>query len=505
MNEQPLDLRAFFRALRRGRLWIALLVMLGLAVGAGLVVGRPPMPRASALVIVPANPNGSASATPAQNDATQIIIATSDPVLRAAGTAVSPPVLPAQLRKHMSVTALSDQVLEVDVTAPTGAQAIKLTNAVVTDYIAYLVNSGSASTNGILAELRQEASSLSAQVTSLQDQINAVARRLVHEKASSAAGQRDASLLSSLRSEQQQVAQQLNSVDSQIVTAQLSSGGSNGARVLQQAAVVPPSRLTQALPVVAGGTLGLIAGCGLVLVRARRDRRLRLRDELAGAIGVPVLASLQVSPCRSTKDWQRVLQKYKPSPVDAWNLRRLLHRVVNEPAKVSFLNVVAFADDRSGLAAGVQLAKSAAELGAKVRLRRPTHPALSSLRAACTLSGGEGTDGDVILVPNATASDLAGAALIVEVVVVGSAKDELSAAQGAQLLAVSTGFATAELLARAALSAADAGIPLDGVVAVNPDPTDSTVGLVPQVSEPRRLARYSGHRAHAERTSGQLK
>ena len=46
------------------------------------------------------------------------------------------------------------------------------------------------------------------------------------------------------------------------------------------------------------------------------------------------------------------------------------------------------------------------------------------------------------------------------------------------LLSISPNFVTADELAQLALDAADGGSVLDGVVVVNPDPTDNTSGLI---------------------------
>ena len=46
------------------------------------------------------------------------------------------------------------------------------------------------------------------------------------------------------------------------------------------------------------------------------------------------------------------------------------------------------------------------------------------------------------------------------------------------LLSISSDFVTADELAQLALEAADGGAGLDGVVVVNPDPSDNTSGLI---------------------------
>ena len=86
--------------------------------------------------------------------------------------------------------------------------------------------------------------------------------------------------------------------------------------------------------------------------------------------------------------------------------------------------------------------------------------------------------------------ELTGGRLTVSVVAVDGVKPAMDVSAGVTLLAVSSGFATAEALARLALVAADAGQSIDGIIVVNPDPGDGTVGVVPSAGEARQLHRY---------------
>ena len=54
----------------------------------------------------------------------------------------------------------------------------------------------------------------------------------------------------------------------------------------------------------------------------------------------------------------------------------------------------------------------------------------------------------------------------------------LAASDTMNLLSISPNFVTADELAQLALEVADGGSVLDGVVVVNPDPTDNTSGLI---------------------------
>jgi hypothetical protein len=86
---------------------------------------------------------------------------------------------------------------------------------------------------------------------------------------------------------------------------------------------------------------------------------------------------------------------------------------------------------------------------------------------------------------------------------VDRAKPELPVSGGASLLAVSSGFATSEALARVALAANDAGIPLAGVVVINPATDDSTTGSLPEAGEIRPTVRRTSRSANTEAVSRQ--
>ena len=75
MSDQPLDLRRSMRLLWRRKFVVALFAALGLAAGIGLTLLRPEMLTSSALVVLPQS---------VHNVATQVVIASSDPVLTGA-------------------------------------------------------------------------------------------------------------------------------------------------------------------------------------------------------------------------------------------------------------------------------------------------------------------------------------------------------------------------------------------------------------------------------------
>lgn len=465
----------------------------------------PTLPTATALVIIPPSSITNASGTPVDDTPTQIIIATSTPVLASAGAAVSPPIGPTAMKSHVTVTALSADVLQFQVTAPRTAEAVKLANAEATAYIAYINKTSSVSTGGVLPALQQQAARLSKQIQTLQSQINAASARLSGEGPVSATGQRDASLVGSLRTEQEEVALQLNNLNNEIVSTQLSGAlSADATRLLQNAAIVPASKLQLASYPAIGAGAGLVTGCFLVFLRSRRDRRLRFRDELSSAVGVPVLASLESAECKSAKDWRRLVEGYVPTPVDLWNVRRVLHRVVfAEPHEAAQLNILVFANDGSALGVAVKLARSAADLGLQAELVTGPHPSMAPLRAACTVLARYAVDQPIVFEAKGRGPDLSPVKLTVLMVVVDDATPSIPTLGAASLLAVSSGFANSETLARVALAASEAGRAIDGIVMANPDPSDTTAGVVPLQGEPRQLGHFTLSRTTTLERSGQ--
>ena len=89
---------------------------------------------------------------------------------------------------------------------------------------------------------------------------------------------------------------QLDKVQDKIATGgPVGSSGSAGTSVIQPATEPADSRLMRLLYL---GTLGqpssaLILAAIVLLATARRDPRLRLRDDIADAVGSPVLAAVQ--------------------------------------------------------------------------------------------------------------------------------------------------------------------------------------------------------------------
>jgi capsular polysaccharide biosynthesis protein len=246
-----------------------------------------------------------------------------------------------------------------------------------------------------------------------------------------------------------------------------------------------------------GALAGLLVGLIAALARGRGDRRLRTRDDIANAIGVPVLASLPVSHPASAQDWAALLDGYQPSPLHGWRLRKALQHL--NIAGVSLtadgeedppvVVVATLTRDPKALALGPQLAAFAASLGIPTALAiAPAADAevTIALRTAC--AGYQGTRGSLktAVLEGEKPEMPADVALTILVSVV----DDKEPQPGehlpvtATLIGVSAGTATAEQLAAGALAAAGEGHEVAGLLLADPDQSDRTTGRIPQLPRP---------------------
>lgn len=246
-----------------------------------------------------------------------------------------------------------------------------------------------------------------------------------------------------------------------------------------------------------GVLAGLLIGAIAALVVGRGDRRLRERDEIADAIGVPVLASVSVARPADAAGWVRLLEEYEPGPVQAWSLRKALHHLglsdVRDGSGAS-LTVLSMSSDRGALALGPQLAAYAASLGIPTTFvlgPQQDMDATATLRTACAAE-----PAGLSRRLRVGVRDRGGAAppegtLMVAAAVVDAQVPQVPGTMPTTVtvLGVSAGVATAEQLARVAVSATSDGRQIAGILVADPDPADHTTGRFPDMAPLRRRAR----------------
>jgi hypothetical protein len=278
--------------------------------------------------------------------------------------------------------------------------------------------------------------------------------------------------------------------------AYVSSGHAPGGQVPAQvlsyatAATAPQLRIDILVTAVLGAAVGALIGVAGVLAIGRSDGRLRKRDEIADAIGVPVLASVSVRHPTHAASWTALLKDYQPSVTDAWRLRTALSDL-GLGTDGSSLTVLSLRSDRWALALGPQLAVFAASCGIPTTLvigpRRGSRRA-AGLRAAAASSPWPRRPSPLRVALADDDLDRQDAALTVVVAVVDDRTPRVAGLvrTGVTVLGVSAGAATAGQLARVAANHAAHGHFLAGILVADPDPADPTTGRLPQLARPTR-------------------
>ena len=145
MSQQNLDLRRSIQIVRRHKRLFGGAAALGLLGGAAYAVLNPPMLTSTALVVISqsaANNNSSSQSGTSGSDtliATQMVIATSDPVLAGALPHVSPAISLQTLESRVSVASVDQSsIISVSATGKTAGLAEATANAVANSYVAYV-------------------------------------------------------------------------------------------------------------------------------------------------------------------------------------------------------------------------------------------------------------------------------------------------------------------------------------------------------------------------------
>jgi capsular polysaccharide biosynthesis protein len=436
---ETLDLRRSIRIVGRHKLLMGIAVTLGcLACGAYAVL-KPSMVTSTALVLL--SPSGQAAQSaaavagnggPDPYTQTQEVIAKSSPVLRGALPHIHPAMSINELRDDITIGSQTPFIISVSVQARDAADAAANADAIARSYVAYIGASNNPG-GAVQAQLLQQASR------------------------------------------------------------------GTGSGLIKRA-------VTYTIFALLGALFGAIIGIIIALAVDRSDRRLRSRDEIANSIGVPVLASFPVGHPSDPGGWTRLLENYKPGAMHALQLRKALQQL-EMAAEVNFgrssgrrsFTVLSLSTDPGALALGPQLATFAAAQGIHTTLIVAQQDAAvtASLRTACAGPPASPkwpgnlrvlvSDGDVERAVNADPEGDAGvqwdATLAVVVGVVDGRNPQIpdTMRTTTTLLGVSAGAATADQLARVAVSADSDGREITGILVSDPDSADATTGRLPHL------------------------
>ncbi len=409
----------------------------------------------------------------------------------------------------VDVSAPTNQIIEFQAASIRGVASATLSQAVADAYVAYVADIAQAVSSAALADLRTREENLQTQISALQDEITATTGRQQQVEPGSGDGRREAQLLAGLRTEQADLSLQLDKVQDDIATS-APGGSSGGISVIQPATTATGHSTERRLLIWAplGALICTALAVVVLLATSRRDPRVGRRDEIADAVGSPVLAAVRSRPQRSVAGWSTLLETYEATPVEAWAFRKLLRGLVPagrgqdrkaEPraaGKVEHpqsITVVSLSGDGRGLAIGPQLAAFATTVGIATRLvaavgedkAAPLWAACAMDRAAPLRPGlfvGDVPDGETV-------------ELTITLVVVDRKQPDLGDAPAtvATILSVAAATATDQELARVAVAVDEAGRRIDAIMVADPDPMDRTSGRHTldersrQVALPQRL------------------
>jgi capsular polysaccharide biosynthesis protein len=497
VSEQIVDLRSSWAILRRHGRALAVAAALGALVGGALVYVLPGAYTSTSKVLLPAVPADSGGQVGAHDIDTQVEIALSDVVLGRAGRTLHPPLNADKVAQRVEIVAPTTDVLVITAKGASRAQAEALAGAVAVADVDYLRQAASSLSEDQRATLSERAATLAKNLDAVTSALKRTQNLLRQESPRSTAGKAYAAAIAELTAEQANVALQIDEVKGQQGSGSQPLNGQpgGGVSVIQKASPAERTPLVVRIAMFSGLGLALaILGIAIyLLLTGRREHTLRSRDQIADAIGVPVVASLQSRTPRGVAGWGSLLQGYDPADVDRWALRQLLRLVTpGTPGSLSPAReddaegstkvvVVTLSDDSQALAVGPQFAAFAAsmELTTQLVAAQP-HDAAAALWAACARIPEHEEARPGLFVDSRQDLRYKGD-LIVYIAVLDRRRPELylyGANDAVTLLALTPGSATAEDLARLAVAVDDAGHPLGGLIVANPDPLDRTTGRV---------------------------
>jgi capsular polysaccharide biosynthesis protein len=448
MSQKAMDLPRSMQIVRRHKMLVGAVVVLGILGGAAYAVLRPPLLTATALVALqaPANATAINAQTGATIDTftpTEEIVAGSNQVLIDALPNVRPAMSLDELRLDVNIGSPSADLISVSAKGKTAADAEATANAVANSYISYVTSARSA-VGRIQAQLLQAASEATGpkpvEQIIIYGLLGGLAGALIGVVVALAVGRDDRRLR-----ERDGIARSI------------------GIPVLASVPVARPS--------AAAGWTKLLESYKPASVHSWQ-----LRTALQ-QLGIP-------KPGRHAYD----ANGSPPYGDDRASAR-------DGDSGRSSLMVLSLSSDSGALALGPQLAAFAASQGIPTALiigpQQDAAPT-ATLRTACAaplpdastrqgmLQAFAYDGGSVDMQPDT--------ALVIVVAVVDSRAPKMpdTMRTNATVIGVSAGSATAEQLARAAVAAGADGREITGILVADPDPADQTTGRIPQLAQSAR-------------------
>ena len=295
LTEQVLDVKGSLRLLQRFWRTLAVIALLGAALGVMYQVLRPSGYQATSLVLLPAAQAGSATAStkaaPGNDITTDGRIATSSAVLLPTGQSVNRSLSLEALQKQVTTFDAATGVLGITATSPTAHDAVALADAVANRLVAFVTTNGLTESSSELTSLQGQSNQLNRQISDVQAELGAAKQRLTAD-ASTPQTASQLALVGTLTTELSTLTLRLDSVKSQISQVKVRQISANeGTEVIQHAVSASSHWLRSSLIKVGAGALaGLLVGSVVILVWYRRGPATDYPGRAGRGAGVPGLA-----------------------------------------------------------------------------------------------------------------------------------------------------------------------------------------------------------------------
>ncbi|MFD9461576.1 Wzz/FepE/Etk N-terminal domain-containing protein [Streptomyces sp. NPDC060027] len=446
------DLQALVVAVRRRRrLWCSL-ALLGLLVGAAVAILRPPPPAAVTKVLVAHQedqPND-----PGTLIRTDVALLQTTRIAGKALQSLDSPEKPEDFMRDYGGVGLTNNLLQIDVTGDSDAEAVArakaLADAFVADHVRRIQEAANAESTGLLDQRDR-----------MRDELVKVNKAI--ENGSPESGPTASADLESLFARRAELTSRITdftqrAAEARIGTPQLIAGTQivDAPRAVQHS--LPGAAATNA---AIGLVLGLVLGLVIAAVGTVVADRPVLRRDIAANLGASVIAEL---PRRSGRLWQR-----RRTRVARERLTATLARTVRGSAEPVSLLELGCARSTSVIA--LDLAEALAAEGPVVIIDGLPGPQLARRRP-------KPGDPTVVSGEHAAAVSHQERRVGVGSVAPGTAWTALEDLGTQTVLVVRAGHGSAAWLHTVARQLADLLIPVIGVVLIDPDPRDRTDGTL---------------------------
>jgi capsular polysaccharide biosynthesis protein len=450
-----IDLQRLFVAIRRRkRLWFAC-ALLGLLAGAavGFVLPAPPTAVAK-VIVVHQDDSPTDSGTLMRTD---VAVLQTTPIAEGALKKLGSTESPEEFMKNYAGLGLTNNILQITVKAKSNEEAVTRAQALAESFIADHVQRSQAAAAA-------QSQAILDQRKNAQDELGKVEQQIVEEEGKGRSASQPT--LENLYSRRAALTAQISDFTSRAQQAGIGSPQvTAGTQIVDAARALPKAFLkTTATNAGIGFALGLALGLALVAVGAVSRDRPVLRREISTHLGASVLAQLPSKLRGPARLWRRSRAVSERKRV-ATTLVRLIKQ---DPRAVSLLELGA---PKVAAALGLDIAAELAADGAA--------SVVDDLPGEDVRNLAKETGSDVSVVGAGDPPGTPGERRVgVGTVSPGTAWTDLEHLGRETVLVVKAGHANTLWLHTVARQLADQGIPIIGVVLVDPDPRDKSDGTL---------------------------